>query len=556
MNKRAIQFGVFAVSGSLLLIAAWLLPAHFRAVDAALVKRPAPFSNTVVQEGFDLLAREKIGPAHLFLQTARQSNLRGHDQLGLELGNFAMAHPELLVWGGSFPLLEGIFQNAPHLRHSAPMPAMEFLLRNNARERVREFLQSSRRPGVQEILKTRELPKTVHFPPVASASGQALDAAILLTGVLSQGDFLAPHLRESIEKLATIANRGGGSGPLEEAYLDLVALGKRFNWVELTLFLAGVENLEQLQTLAQTARLAGAHVPALFAAVHMSGSPERVATYLKRFGESGLPDLALSLRGGTAGLRHLLERQQPVYHSRWRSEVVNYDPFGAFFFASVDFCRSTPVLAVILKYALFLMGGFLVVRAGHFWGRAPSAIEQALEIKRISLVRQGCFALLFLTLILGLGEPYLAQENQTLEPPLRVHFSITQSALLAQLTDSLDSLMNQITILSLVLFLVVQAIIYAVCLIKLAEIRRQNVNSDTKLKLLDNEENLFDAGLYVGLGGTVAALVFLALGIVKPSLMAAYASTLFGIIFVAVLKICHLRPYRRRLILEVESHQP
>jgi hypothetical protein len=34
--------------------------------------------------------------------------------------------------------------------------------------------------------------------------------------------------------------------------------------------------------------------------------------------------------------------------------------------------------------------------------------------------------------------------------------------------------------------------------------------------------------------------------------MAAYASTLFGILFVAVLKICHVRPYRRKLILESE----
>jgi hypothetical protein len=34
--------------------------------------------------------------------------------------------------------------------------------------------------------------------------------------------------------------------------------------------------------------------------------------------------------------------------------------------------------------------------------------------------------------------------------------------------------------------------------------------------------------------------------------MAAYSSTLFGIIFVAILKICHVRPFRRRLILETE----
>jgi hypothetical protein len=35
-------------------------------------------------------------------------------------------------------------------------------------------------------------------------------------------------------------------------------------------------------------------------------------------------------------------------------------------------------------------------------------------------------------------------------------------------------------------------------------------------------------------------------------LMSAYASTLFGILFVAILKILHVRPYKRRLILETQ----
>jgi hypothetical protein len=44
-----------------------------------------------------------------------------------------------------------------------------------------------------------------------------------------------------------------------------------------------------------------------------------------------------------------------------------------------------------------------------------------------------------------------------------------------------------------------------------------------------------------------------AIGLVEASLMAAYASTLFGILFVALLKVLHLRPYRRKLIMAAES---
>jgi hypothetical protein len=44
------------------------------------------------------------------------------------------------------------------------------------------------------------------------------------------------------------------------------------------------------------------------------------------------------------------------------------------------------------------------------------------------------------------------------------------------------------------------------------------------------------------------------MGVIKPSLMAAYSSTSFGIIFVSIFKIFHLRPVRRHLLLEAEAN--
>jgi hypothetical protein len=40
------------------------------------------------------------------------------------------------------------------------------------------------------------------------------------------------------------------------------------------------------------------------------------------------------------------------------------------------------------------------------------------------------------------------------------------------------------------------------------------------------------------------------LGIIEPNLLAAYSSNLFGITCVALVKIRHVRPYKRQLILE------
>jgi hypothetical protein len=116
-----------------------------------------------------------------------------------------------------------------------------------------------------------------------------------------------------------------------------------------------------------------------------------------------------------------------------------------------------------------------------------------------------------------------------------------------------SAFMNQLSLLTLLLFFVLQGLIYIACLVKLAEIRRQRVGPRMKLKLLENEDHLFDAGLYLGFVGTIVSLILVSLNIIQFSLMAAYSSTSFGIIFVSFFKIFHLRPARRKLILEAEA---
>src|SRR6185503_11574729 len=116
------------------------------------------------------------------------------------------------------------------------------------------------------------------------------------------------------------------------------------------------------------------------------------------------------------------------------------------------------------------------------------------------------------------------------------------------------TIMNQLSLLTMLLFFVLQALLYVASLVKLAEIRRQRVASRMKLKLLENEDHLFDAGLYLGFLGTIISLILVSLGVFKqPSLMAAYSSTSFGILFVVLFKVVHLRTARRHLLLESEA---
>lgn len=106
------------------------------------------------------------------------------------------------------------------------------------------------------------------------------------------------------------------------------------------------------------------------------------------------------------------------------------------------------------------------------------------------------------------------------------------------------------TLAAVALFFVLQLAVYVFSLIRLSAIKRTSATAKLKLQLLENEENLFDLALYIGLAGTVTSLILLTVGIVNASLMAAYASTLFGILFTALIKIFHVRPYKRKLLIE------
>lgn len=116
--------------------------------------------------------------------------------------------------------------------------------------------------------------------------------------------------------------------------------------------------------------------------------------------------------------------------------------------------------------------------------------------------------------------------------------------------------MDTATILSITVFAALQVGMYVICLLKLAEVDRQSLPPAMKLRLVDNEENLFDGGLYIGIAGTATALVLQVMGLIEANLLAAYSSNLFGIICVALVKIRHVRNYKRKLILEAQQAAP
>jgi hypothetical protein len=572
MSSRLIWFWLCALLGIALLACGWLMPAYLRAVDASVLQKAGRQTPGLAQRGLDLLKANQLGAAELLLRASREQLLPDRAELGLAVTNLAAAHPAWQVWGGGDPQLEVLFGSEP--RKPTPAadsaadglgadtnlaaaglsePLTDWVIRLENRGKVLDVLQKTTKPAVQELLRCRLLTNTVVFAPSQSASGQALDAAISICGLLLMENKLAGGLSNSVFSLAAQANHGGSPQPLEETLMDLLSLGQRFNWGQLTVFLRAVDDPETLRLLSGIARKFEPQLPLLFAAVDLSGKPAGVARYVANYSQTGLGDLGATLRYGAGGLQELLRRQQRFYNSNLRHRLLDKSTLGAGSAFAVDYGWRWPGVALAMKWLFYLASGFFLAMALHFAWPSVSALERPLQVRGFHLAREILFALGFLVVVLLLSEPFLAQESQKAEFAIRLRLPTVGSAVAAGSPGVKASFMDPKSLLTLLLFFVLQSLLYTACLVKLAEIQRQRVQSRIKLRLLENEDHLFDAGLYLGFAGTIVSLILVSLGIIKQSLMAAYSSTSFGIIFVSIFKIFHLRPARRRLLLQSET---
>jgi hypothetical protein len=556
MTLRWFVFFICAVFGLALLVCGLLVPMHLRALDVGVLKRAGANGPALLAQGQTLAGEQKLGAAQMLVQAARVAGLPAWDRLADSITNLARQNPAALVWGDDGRMGKLFGDEAAQVAPDSTFT--DFIIRRGNREAALAHLQGSSVQSVQELLRTRSLNSTALFPPSSSAAGQSFDAAVCIGGLLLDGNRVPAGLSRDILNLATRANQGSGSEPLEQSLMDFLSLGQRFNWDQLTAFVASVPDAGTLHRLADDARAADARLPVLFAAVQLSGQPADVADYLAKFKDTGLSDLGASLRYGAGGVAELAKRGQQFYDPGVERRVAALDPFGAIYHYAAGIALHNPWLALAGKWLLYLLAGFLAAASLHFVQPAASALERPLQVRGIHFAREFLFSLAFLLVVLLLSEPFLAQNSQKGSSSFRLILPTMGGTVPAGFAGLKQTVMdpntwNPTIVLTLLVFFVLQALLYISCLVKLAEIRRQNVPPRMKLKLLENEDHLFDAGLYLGFVGTIVSLIIASMGLVRFSLMAAYSSTSFGIIFVVIFKIFHLRPTRRKLLLEAEA---
>ena len=285
--------------------------------------------------------------------------------------------------------------------------------------------------------------------------------------------------------------------------------------------------------------------PTTYAACVWSGNPKAVTQYLMRHGRRGDRYLQTALTQGKGALTLALERQQPV-------SSLNTPALGAV----ASFCQKTPRASLVVKYLMICLGCVVLMRAWNsfFTLSAPNtATLQGYRMRRRALVLA-----LFLSLI-AVSEPIL------FTPALSSEYRVAINLPLASV-DSTEPEQNTNTMLAnadsnltlsiifIVIFAAIQGYVYYTCITKINEVKNGAGDPNLKLRLLENEDNLFDMGLYIGIAGTALMLAILILfpkaGV---SVSAAYASNIFGILCVAVVKIFHVRQTREALIIEAET---
>jgi hypothetical protein len=541
----------------LALLLAWLgisVPSHFRAISPSVIRASGKATEQLIERSRSYLSggqfslSEILGEAD-YMATPNESAQR-------QIKTLRSDAPSQWLAGGSNPYMETYFdicfqgKTLPEKRFIVPL-----LIPRAMRDELTGFLGESRIPMVKTVLSTRELTGYTRFPPVNTSAGAPLDATIGLAALLAQNGAYSPQFRNELDSVIAEAFQNDPQGylQLEQFYQALMGLGIRLDWTQLNEFIQICPNLYSFISAAHTMQADVKSLPVFYAAALLLDSPDTLVDYLQHNPEEGREALAYSLQWGKGAIEQLLEQDKPLYRPpvivQWVDRKMAFVTDS--FFAS--FASRNHALALCIKIFLLLASGFVL----------SILLERLLEIAKIRKRRWRTRPLVLtwnflMAVIFAIGiwlvlEPSLLKFSENDGQSLTLDF-VVANALESLKSQQIETVMiDQVTIIVLLLFFFLQLVVYVFNLMKIAEIRKQKLSAVMKLKLLENEENLFELGLYVGLSGTVLSLILLAMDIVQASLIAAYASTLFGIIFTAILKVFNIRNYRRSLLLQVEQ---
>ena len=563
---RMPQVILWFLTGIVCLLAGWLLPVSLKSIHPALLEFAGKSGPSVSKIATDYLSEQKFGPAAMFVDLNKQLRTDEARQLEIALDQARKTQPSMYYWGGRDRQVEALFSTN---YYASEISLLKVFMSDQVRQVVYPYLTDSTQPGVQAIVRTRELEAYKRFVPANKPGGQPLDATIVLAGLFYGSELLAQSFEDEIKAMAETAFTSQNPEQLEEVYYALLVLGNRMNWVQLTEVLHSFENTTDLRRFATLINDRPDDSSLIYCATLMSESPGEVVDYIERFDAEGIENIRRAVAAGAPAVAMLLDRQV----------VVAAVP-GEGLPLAAPWIIKWPFEMFIAKCVLFVFGGLsLLISWMNLSGTPKTAggnsslfglqsqipygdanvVEPTTPGNGFRIITRGALIVVLLGGLAFLSEPMLMRGLKDAKPasPEGFRFAgLSNSPVPSENSNKqAPRTMDQSTIISIMLFGLIQILVYMICLMKIREIDLQAAPASLKLRLMENEENLFDSGLYVGIAGTAAALVMQVMQVIEANLLAAYSSNLFGIVCVALVKIGHVRGFKRNLILQMQSEQ-
>lgn len=543
----AVSAARMGVGAALLILAAGI-PAYFfecdrRTVAAAGEGTPSPLDIAGIY-----LDASKISTASLI---AKESGTFGEISEAVE--KQYSAHPQWVAAGGNEPFFEAYYSSVPETpARMSPAPLYSVLAASDSRKKLLDFLAQADSGLVKKFISMRGMNPAI-FPPVYSSAGAPLEAALLINALMAQaGDFDRRFLLD-ITSIMDLSEKSPEKKEEFEKYcLATLAFAKGYDWTIVRSIFSHFSSAGEAYGFARVYESAPTrdYKNVLLAGMFECGSPSMCSRYLDGADPRRWEDFRYAFLHGEGALAFLLESGSPIYSdsafARFLSPICS--PIKE---ALAPYVAKFPAAALSAKVALAVIGGYFFIR-GFLRIFQPERDTPSWH-SPLALARGLLEALAAALVFFLLAEPNAFAANSVENAPapeLRFAFEKVINTI-GEETMNFET--DTATIAAVALFFVLQLTVYVFCLIRLSMIKRIKAPAKLKMQLLENEETLFDLGLYIGLGGTVFSLILLTMGIVTASLMAAYASTLFGILFTALVKTMHVRRYKRRLLLEAAN---
>lgn len=548
-HGRALIAGLLA--GSFLVYCGLSLPAHFRSVSPHVLAAAGRASLSPAEMIQDALDAGRTGVVRTILAAAPGA---GTPSAMVALEETESAHPVFALTGGPAPYLEAFLQ-IPGVRRRPGGEAgvLPLFLPATNRSAMIGFLGQSSFASVRALLEVRRSGATMLFPHPTGAASHPWEATVLLAALLVQSESVPTAMAREWRTLAEglAAGDTAATARFERIALSLLSLSQRLDWTTLAEVLRRLDSNQALEDLAALARRDEPAFRAVVVCGLLADQMAGVLRYQREGGATATEDLMRTFTLGQGAVRSLAALNLPIHEPSSFARALGVPSPWVTRTVVSRWVLHSPHAMLGAKGLLLFAGSwiffFALGQAGALlgWWKIGSA--------GLRLARHAVGALCLSLLLLVLLDPQWLRLQDTSTGPPPVLLALIPTPFSVFTSQQNATMIDQATIIVLCFFAIVQFIVYLFGVTKIKEIRLHASPAATKLELLENEEVLFDLGLYVGLSGTVASLILLSMNIVEASLIAAYASTFFGIIFTAILKMAHLRPFRRRLILQNEA---